>query len=130
MNIAFKAIRDEGQLNKERLVLRVVLPDDIGKYLVCETEAAEDGANISNNVRRAYWFPDQKVKTGDLVVLYTKDGVDKIKKHGTGSTSHFFYWGLPTPIWNEKQSAVVIIRASEWAYEVLAEPQDTDDTDE
>ncbi|MDQ2975979.1 MAG: hypothetical protein M3R69_11295 [Acidobacteriota bacterium] len=129
MNIEINATRNEGDLEKERVVFKVGLPDDIGTYLVCQGKTTEDNTSISNSIRRVFWFPDAGVTTGDLVILYTKNGVNKKKKNSNGLTSHFFYWSLAAPIWNEKNSAVVLMKVDEFESQILATPGDIEEVD-
>ena len=113
MNVKIKYIRNPGDLNKERLVLKVLRDDDIGYYLVLDTTSNDDGS-ISNLVRHPYWFPDKKVKSGDMVVLYTKNGKESKKANKNGSTSHFFYRGMDKTVWNKNDDCAVIIHISNW----------------
>ena len=83
MNLKIKIVRN-GDISHERVVLSVVLPDDVGKYVVLQVDTSEKGDGPTNSVERAYWFPDKKVKAGDFVVLYTKEGEDKEKLNNTG----------------------------------------------
>ena len=85
MNLKILGIMDAGIANKERLVLKVLRNDDIGYYVVFDTTFLEDG-NVSNKVRHSYWFPDKEVQAGDLVVLYTKQGIMSERKQKDGST--------------------------------------------
>ncbi len=114
MNIKIRGVSDSTTSDKERLVLEVLRDDDIGYYVVFDTTFTKDG-NVSNKVRHSYWFPDKKVKTGDLVVLYTKSGTDDEKASKDGSTSHFFYWGLDKTIWNNEGDCAVLLEAKNWS---------------
>lgn len=113
MKVEIRAIRESGVTNKERLVLKVMHDDDIGYYAVFNTALTEEG-QVSNSVRHAYWFPDKKVSAGDLVVLYTKSGVQTETKNENGTTSHFFYWGLDKNIWHKKRSSAVLLHIDNW----------------
>lgn len=114
MNIKIRAIRNSGVADKERLVLQVLRDDDIGYYVVFDTTFTEDG-KISNKVRHSYWFPDKKVRIGDLVILYTKPGTQSESQNEDGSTAHFFYWGLDKTIWNKEGDCAVLLEARNWS---------------
>jgi hypothetical protein len=114
MNLKLKAIRDRGVLSNERVAINVLHDDDIGNYMICSVETTDDN-QLTNIIKRTWWFPDKEVKAGDLVVLYTKKGVDKERVHKTGSTTHFFYWGLPEPIWSHSDSSTVLIESGGWS---------------
>src|SRR5688500_17539445 len=92
-SIVLLDVRDRGELEKERIVFQVSYNDDIGRYAIFETTASDD-EQFSDDIKRIFWFPERPVKTGDLVVLYTKSGNDRIKKNKNGTTSFFFYWAL------------------------------------
>lgn len=113
MNVKIRTIRDNGIANKERLVLQVLRDDDIGYYIVFDTTFTGEGA-VSNKVRHSYWFPDKKVRARDLVVLYTKIGIQSEKQNRDGTTSHFFYWGLDKTIWNKKGDCAVLLEVKDW----------------
>jgi hypothetical protein len=114
-NIILKDIRDTGELEKERIVLQVSHDDDIGGYVIFEATTSDNHA-IYDEVRHVFWFPEKDVKAGDLVVLYTKSGIEKAKKNKNGSTSHFFYWSLERALWKRSNAAVVIANLSDWTF--------------
>lgn len=82
-------------------------------YLTFDSTYTEDG-QVSNLVRHPYWFPDKRVKAGDLIVLYTKTGAKSQTKNKNGSTSHFFYRGLERTIWNKSGDCAVLLEISTW----------------
>lgn len=113
MNVEIRSIRNPGELEDERLVLRVLRDCDIGRYFTFDTTYTEDG-RVSNLVRHPYWFPDKEVKAGDLVVVYTKTGRQSQKVNNDGSTSHFFYRGIDRTIWNQERDCAVVLEISDW----------------
>jgi hypothetical protein len=117
MKIRIKAVRYKGNISSERLVLQVLADADIGAYAVFKTEVSQ--GSVSNEIKASYWFPDKLVEAGDLVVLCTKEGVDKEKLNESGSTTHFFYWGKTKPVWNVDNRAAVLLRIAEWDYKLL-----------
>ena len=92
MNIAFKRIRDAGDFQKERIVLSVSADADVGNYVVLIMTFAEDGAPYAGK-HVSYWFPDKKVKSGDLVVLYIEGESIKAKTMKTAVRRTFFIGG-------------------------------------
>ncbi len=116
MRVEIKSFPDAGKLREERLVLRVLSDVDLGDYAVFCSETADDGTPVAGR-KRAFWFPDYEVKTGDLIVLYTKSG-SQSKKDWKGKTAHFFYWGLDAAIWVPTVSAVVLL-VSEWEFKIV-----------
>jgi len=115
MKVTFRAIRDEGIQEKEGIVFEVKEQDEIGQYAVFRSVQLE-GGKVSARVRNVFWFPDKKVNKGDLVVLYTKTGVQSEHKNDDGSISHFFYWGLGSPIWGDLNQVPILLVIAEWTY--------------
>lgn len=114
MKIVIKYIKDFGNPEKERVVLKVNAPTDIGQYVVAESVKVNENA-ISSEIKNQYWFPDQELKVGDLVVLYTKRGEKKSVLNKDGSTTYFFYWGLENPLSSVEKSCVVLFETL-WMY--------------
>ena len=112
MKIEIRKIADKGNIEKERLVLKVTSDTDIGDYVVLQT-GYNDG-EITIETFYTYWFQYKSALTDDYVVLYTKTGEDKEKTIANGSTAHFFYWGLEDAIWNSDNKAPVVLHAPEW----------------
>ena len=68
--IGIGSFADPGNLQKERIVLRVRADIDLGEYAVFCSPVSSDG-NPTAGHAIACWFPDALVKSGDLVVPYT-----------------------------------------------------------
>jgi hypothetical protein len=116
MKLKISSFADAGQQSNERLVIRAETDADVGEYLVmCSSTSSEGNATAGRKV--AYWFPDKEVKSGDLVVLYSKSGTQSEKKLQSGATAHFFYWGVDKPLWVSGNGAVLLL-ALEWKFEV------------
>jgi len=91
MTLVIDALKNPGDLNSERLVLRVSESCNAGDYVV--VRALEDGGLPLSGPVDALWIPDQDVEEGDIVIIYTKVGSKKNKKNSAGKVSYFFYWG-------------------------------------
>lgn len=120
MNLEIIKVRYEGNIANERVVLSVTAADDVGNYLVTQVETHADETRPSNKVLRCFWFPDQPVKKGDLVVLYTKKGTYKEKQNTHGSTTYFYYWGLDAPIWHHRRRTLVVMELADWDSSVIS----------
>jgi len=116
MNLEIRSFADAGNLEKERLVLRVLSDTDLGQYAVLRSRIGSSRGPTSGR-KRAYWFPDGDIKSGDLVVLYTKMGIRGEKPLTGGGTAHFFYWGSETPLWTGEHCAV-LLSVSDWEYSI------------
>jgi hypothetical protein len=100
MNLEIVEVESAGDLERERVVLRATSDVDVGRFAILSSRRTSDGHIAGGNIQSAYWIPDKKIKTGDLVIIYTKVGSSSVKT-SEGSTSYFFYWGLNFPRWTE-----------------------------
>lgn len=119
MKLKIIEIIDRGVADKERLWLKVLQETDMTYYIVFDTSYISANS-ISNFSRHTYWFGSKTVKSGDTIVLYTKEGTPSSKQNADGTTTHFFYWGLDKAIWNKKGDCAVLFEVSSWetsAYE-------------
>jgi len=64
----------------------------------------------------SYWFPDQNVKDGDKIVLYTKSGVSSQRANPNGSTTFFYYWGLSSTVFNNSSDTAALLKIEQWEY--------------
>lgn len=112
MNLKLKSISDRGNSQKERVVIRVLEDTNIGFYLVLCT-GFSDGS-VNTGITETFWFPDIDVRSGDLLVLYSKPGTTSEKQLESGGKAHFFYWGNTQPLWNSNSRGVVLLRGNDW----------------
>lgn len=113
MNIEVVDIKNRGERNKERLVLKALSDLDIGYYIVFQTTKTGENT-FSGNPERVFWFPDKEVEEGDLIVLYSKKGKNSSRQNKSGNTTHFFYWGQEPPIYKDEKKMAVVIEAKGW----------------
>lgn len=104
-------IRDRGDLNKERVVMKVESAGNVGEFLLAQSGYYNN--SVTNDIYETFWFPDKDVNFGDLVVLYTKSGRGS-EKPFNDVKSHFFYLGNKRPIWNVENRAAVLMHAPVW----------------
>jgi hypothetical protein len=114
MTLQFLRIANAGELERERVVLRATADVDIGRYVLFSC-FAEDKVALSGPIKKAFWFEDKKIKSGDLVVLYSKDGSESEKVTNTGAVSYFYYWESTTPIWT-RGSIPVLLLGRTWSF--------------
>ena len=114
MDMKFSSIANPGDIANERLVMKALADMDVGQYVLLAA-VPSDGGPLSGDVN-AYWFPDQDVKAGDFVVLYTKQGgARKQKELSGGHTAWFFYWGKAAAIWGpEERKQPVLVESADW----------------
>jgi hypothetical protein len=117
MTIKITNFADIGTLEKERVVLKVLSDDDIGEYvlLVSRRHRSDDSNDISasSGPQIAFWFPDQTVKAGEFVVLYSKAGVSKSKALPDGRVGYFYYFGKSKTLWGDNSCVAVLLHASQ-----------------
>lgn len=113
MNIEVIDIKDRGNRQKERLVIRAITNLDIGYYIVFQTRKTGENS-FSGNPDKIFWFPDKEIHEGDLIVLYSKDGKESTRKNKSGNTTHFFYWGEEPPIFDSEDKIAVVVEAKGW----------------
>jgi len=116
MTLSIRAVRDKGDIEKERIVLTSDASEDIGQYVLFDTTYNTDGS-VSARVRHSLWIPDYKVDAGDLVVIYTKSSGKRIKEkvNEDKTKTVFIYWGLDQSIWNKGEDCAVLIKIDNWS---------------
>lgn len=120
MNVDIGKIVDAGKIDQERVIFIVKEDDFLGGYLVFKTKQTDQKA-VSSKIEHPYWFPDKDVKRGDLVVLYTKKGINTQKKNSDETTTYFFYWNKDGGLWNNDDDAVLLMRLTRWGAKSLSE---------
>lgn len=120
MNIKLTSIKDNQNLDKERIIFSVVENDFLGTYIVFKSRKTGEKV-VSSAVEKTYWFPDKDVKKGDLVVLYSKAGVNTETKNVDGTTTHFFYWRSSELLWSDPTAAVVFGPLLSYDFKIVSE---------
>ena len=113
MRVQIQYVADRGDLGRERLVMRVRQHVDIGDFMLVRTGFEED--EVTTDVSNALWFPYKRLRAGDLVVVYSKQGRYKRKELDDGHEAHFFYWNQDSPLWDDENVAPVLLYAPQWA---------------
>lgn len=109
------SVAAKGDLEHERVVLKVINEIDLVNYLVLDSTYNIDGT-ISEKNRHVFWFPYWSVSAGDYVLLYTKKGTARTIVDKDSKTIHVFYWGLGRTVWNEDGDVVTIVHTSRFAF--------------
>jgi hypothetical protein len=113
MNVGIVRIADRGQPNRERLHLHVHQPTNLAFYVALITHYQNADA-IATGHLTAFWFPSQDVRPGDSVVLFSGSGQPQQKLEPNGSTTYYYYWGLPNTIWHHPANCVMVVEAATW----------------
>lgn len=122
MSIDFDSIKDSGNIEKERIILKVTQACDLGKYMLAISKEITE-QTFSSNLQNLYWFPDKELKLGDLVVLYTKKGEKGNTINEDGSTTYFYYWGLSTSLSKLEEKPCVVLLESTWKSLTVPQPE-------
>jgi hypothetical protein len=86
-------IADRGNLALERIHLEVLRDCDIAAYLLMATIESAPG-QVFAGFRPAYWFASRQVKSGDHIIVYTREGKNTQEIRPDGRFNHFFFWGV------------------------------------
>ena len=116
MKLVIKYVKEHGDLQGERIVLKALEDIEVGNYMIADTTYMNE-SEVSNKLRHPFWIPDKHVGKGDLIVIYTKKGRDTTKNNESGNKTHFFYWGLRDTIWNKDGDAAVVFAIKDWTTE-------------
>ena len=116
--IILSQIIDPGIPNDERISLNVTTPDNVGKYVAFLTSETAPG-RIKSKPMDTYWFPDQEVNTGDIIILYTRIGVSYNINNQLGTKTFFYFWGQPNTIFTKSKDAVAILKIDSWSFKAL-----------
>lgn len=112
MKLKLREILEHGH-EKERIVIDVIENANLKFYMIFDTTYSKQHY-ISNKLRHPYWFPEIEVTEDDVIILYTKKGKYSWKKRIDGATTHFFYWGLDSNVWNDDGDAAILFEIDGW----------------
>ena len=117
MDIEIMYIKDNGVIDKERVVLLVKENCDLGHYILATSQIMPETNTFSSKISNVYWFPDREMKKGDKVIVYTKQGINNKKENEDQTTSYFFYWGMDTPLNSQNDNACIVVLNVSWLVE-------------
>jgi hypothetical protein len=115
MKISIKSISGHGDYDKEVATLTVNEDCDAGFHVLSDTTYTTDG-KISALLRHMFWLPDKQVKKGDFIFIYTKTGTNTSFANNSNTTTHAFYWGLKTAVWNDDKDCAVLFEIGAWQH--------------
>ncbi len=113
MRLQIVQILDRGVANKERILLRASAVTSLYVYVVLNTWYITP-QTISKLPRNVFWFPNQLLKPGDSVVLFSGSGVPSESVNQDGTTTYLFYWGFANTIWNKTGDCAVLLELNDW----------------
>lgn len=107
-----KVIKVEKENDVERLVLEVTEDCNLWPYIVFDS--TYDNGVESNLHRHSFIFPNQNVKNGDYILLYTREGESNRYRNRGGTTTWEYFWGLDVNVWNQEEDEVLLVKAAEF----------------
>lgn len=113
MKLQIVRIADRGQPNRESLHLHVLQPTNLSYYVALYTHY-QSPTVIANGLLTAFWFPGEDVRPGDTIVLFSGNGQPQQRLEPNGSTTHFYYWGMPNAIWHHPANCVMLVEVGNW----------------
>ncbi len=126
MKIEISSFKDLGDKEKERVILYVKEDTELGDFIL-STSVSNPNNTISSSITNIYWLPNQKVKAGDLVIVYTKKGTKKKIDNEDGSSSYFYYWGITNTLQSIKDVTAVLFETQWQNKKVEEEPKKADE---
>jgi hypothetical protein len=113
MKLKILSIHEQGNAEKEYVLLEAVEDCNLGFYGLADTTYRADG-EISNKLRHFFWFPDATLNKGERVVLRTGTGKNNRYTTDSGTKVHRFFWGLESAVWNNDGDAAVLFQMANW----------------
>jgi hypothetical protein len=114
MKLTIQSIDGKGDLSQEAITLNVLGDTNMKHWLVAETTCT-DGTHITNDVGPVFWKPEGRaLKTGDTVIIRTRDDFDDVTVSSGGTTIHTLFWGLDHPIWTRRSDCAVLFSLDGW----------------
>ena len=115
MDMISRGVKDAGKIEDERVVIDVLADTNLGNYIT--SIVRETGAEtISSKMISPVWFPSISVKTGDKVVVYSRNGERGKKSMTTGGTVYFFYRNCIKPLCDDARKGVLLMSLSDWNF--------------
>jgi hypothetical protein len=115
MKFNVRGVREAGELDKERVVIDLLEDGNTGTLIVAST-TQQSANSVSARISSPYWVPDQDVKKGDLLVIYTKKGSRNSKENTDGTTSYFFYMGRTEALYVGSDQTVAVFDIASWKF--------------
>jgi len=108
-------IREPGNIEKERVVIEVLEDGNVGTLVISSTVLQTENS-VSPKIKNPYWIPDQEVKKGDLIVVYSKKGKRNNRKNSDNTSSYFFYIGVEYALYEGGEDTAVVFDIGNWKF--------------
>jgi len=115
MKVNLLDVYDRGALDKERIHFKALVDIDLAFFIVLDsTINLLSPGSIQAGNKGCFWFTSYKVKAGENVVLYSRNGVHSSETRKDGSVFHFFFRGLAQPVYSPIMGRAVIFEVNGW----------------
>ena len=113
MKLEVQSVHAHGTASQEYVTIKANEDANLKYYILADTTYTGPNA-ISNKLRHMHWFSPKQVGAGDYVRIYTGRGTNKSVSNQAGTTTHYIYWGLASPVWNDTGDAAVLFEVENW----------------
>lgn len=110
MDLEVVQISDQGEYDKEYVVLKANEDCNLGDYILADSTYSAAG-QPSNKARHVFFFPLMDVKKGEYISVWTKPGKNVKAETAQGDPIHRFFWGLKESIWNDTGDCAYLMKA-------------------
>ena len=111
MKLLLIAVENEGKLDSERVVIDVAQDCLLSDYILVVSSWTP--SSLHSPAKLNYEFPEQNVKRGDFVFLYTGAGQDSQHENTANTTTYVYYLGVKSTLWQENQSVALLIEVND-----------------
>ena len=114
MQLEIVKVQNQGDASKEWVQFRVTSDCSLSHYILTDTTYIDE-KTISNKLRHLYWgWTGKSVKKNDHIFVITGTGTNSAKTND-GVTTHYFYWNLKEPVWNNTGDTALLLHLNDWA---------------
>jgi hypothetical protein len=110
--------KQAGTYQNERLILRAEVDLELGNFIFARSarEDSDKTPAISADIADVIWLPDEKVKAGDFVLVYTCVGSVRTFQNKNGTMSHVVYLNKKKAIWTNGEQSAVLFELAGWDF--------------
>lgn len=119
MNLGIRKIADAGNLDRERVVIDVLVDADLGSFILAAgTRIKSQPREISSRIWNLLWFPDLFAEEGDTIFVYTRGGGEPYVEGAmrNGGVAHKFYLNREAPLWDHPRRIPVLLELADWDF--------------
>jgi hypothetical protein len=112
MKLQIVEIQNQCYFEQEYVLIRATEDCNVGgAILAVSVLAGED--QVSGTIRHAFWLPDQELKKGECIAVWTRPRKASFT-WGPGGTFYHVGWGHTAPIWNDPECHAVLFEPAVW----------------